>query len=67
MLGVIVFASTFVPKGAISFNPKIINDADLTGDVDPEGRGEGPEKEDDSSDEKTEKPTKSTDIGALIG
>jgi hypothetical protein len=67
VLGVIVFASTFVPKGALSFNPKMINNADLSGDVDPEGRGQGEGPEDDDSDEKTEKPTKSTDIGAMIG
>jgi len=65
VLGVIVFLSTFVPKGALSLNPKLINNQDLTGDVDAE-HGEA-ERADDSSDEKMEKPVKTTDIGAMIG
>jgi hypothetical protein len=67
VLGIIVFASTFVPKGSFSLNPKIINNTALTGDVDSERQEEDAQREDDSSDEKTEKPTKSTDIGAMIG
>ena len=70
VLAAIVIAATFVPKGSFSLNPKMINDSALTGDVDAEHGGEhGGEdvKADDSSDEKTEKPVKSTDIGAMIG
>ena len=67
MIAAIVFISTFVPKGALTLNPKMINNDTLTGDVDPEHHGQDPERADDSSDEKTEKPTMSTDIGAMIG
>ena len=44
----------------------MINNADLTGEVDAERQEHHPEGADDSSDEK-EKPAKSTDIGAMIG
>jgi len=70
VLAAIVIASTLVPKGALSLNPKMINNTDLLGEVDTERGGEHPGedvKADDSSDEKTEKPVKSTDIGAMIG
>jgi hypothetical protein len=64
VLGGIVFLSTFIPKGAFSLNPKMINDAVLTGDVEDHAGRKG---EDDSSIEKTEAPAKATDIGAMIG
>jgi len=56
-----------VPKGALTLNPKMINNDTLTGDVDPEHQGQDPERADDSIDEKIEKPAMSTDIGAMIG
>jgi hypothetical protein len=67
VIAAVVFASTFVPKGAFSLNPTMINNADLKGEVDTEHEGQDPERGDDSSDEKTEKPAMSTDIGAMIG
>ncbi|KAG8802983.1 hypothetical protein FRC17_006295 [Serendipita sp. 399] len=75
VLSAIIIASTLIPKGALSLNPKMINDADLTGPTDLEtARDEDVAARDrthpdDSSVEKEEKekPVKSTDIGALIG
>ena len=45
----------------------MINNTDLTDDVDLERPEQDPERADDSSEEKTEKPVKSMDIGAMIG
>jgi len=60
--------STFVPKGSFSFNPKLLNNTDLTEPMDAEHqRADTDQDRDDSIDEKTEKPVKSTDIGAMIG
>jgi hypothetical protein len=69
VLSAIVIASTLVPKGAFSLNPKMISDSALMDPMDPEHQGADTSKDqgDDGSIEKLEKPVKSTDIGAMIG
>jgi len=66
VIGVIVFASTLIPKGALSLNPQLINDDALIGEGDAE-HGADAKHDRDSSVEEPEKPTKTTDIGAMIG
>ena len=80
MLSVIVFAASFIPKGALSLNPKLINEIVLTGPTDPEDQRDDAEKDqggddaekdqrgdDRSSEEKSEERVKSTNVGAVNG
>ncbi|KAL7414355.1 major facilitator superfamily domain-containing protein [Mrakia frigida] len=70
VLAAIVIAATFIPKGAFAFNPDIINDAHLDGEVDEEQNvnelDKDGKKRNSDSDEEYEKPVKTTDVGAML-
>lgn len=71
VLSVIVIASTFIPKGAFSLNPDIINEAELEGEVDEERNVDELDKDGKktarhSDEDEFEKPVKTTDVGAML-
>ncbi|CCA77085.1 hypothetical protein PIIN_11070 [Serendipita indica DSM 11827] len=61
VLSAIIIASTMVPKGAFSFNPKMINDANLDGPTDLEQQREDvPEADSLPREKQQEKDSGST-------
>ncbi|KAL7416275.1 hypothetical protein BDY24DRAFT_412485 [Mrakia frigida] len=68
VLCVIILAATLVPKGAFAFNPHLINNAELEGEIetDDENGVQKDHQRPSDEDEKYEKPTKTTDVGAML-
>ncbi|KAG8806330.1 hypothetical protein FRC19_007312 [Serendipita sp. 401] len=71
VLSAIIIFATLTPKGALAFNPSMINDAELNGPADLEHQREAEDdvagRDDSSVEKEKEKPVKTTDIGAMIG
>jgi hypothetical protein len=70
VLSAIILASTFIPKGSLALNPKLINDIDMSKEAEAEANTDYTLKKSNtgagSDDENYEKPMKATDVGAML-
>lgn len=70
VLSGVIILSTFIPKGAFSLNPSLINDTDVSGEIDAVSGVNALKKRNSNGesegDDEYEKPVKATDVGAML-